>query len=72
MDEVQKYRKLFNFKINYEKSVILPSHVSSAVAISLQHTYPFVWKADSLYYLFIGKDNDRPAVMEKLLSNMVW
>lgn len=59
MLEVHRFGDLSNFKINFEKSALLPSHVPSVLARSLQHIYPFIWNRDSLVYLGVHISADQ-------------
>lgn len=51
MSEVDRYRLMSDFKIHFEKSVLLPIHVPPDVATSLQWSFPFIWRLDYLLYL---------------------
>lgn len=64
MQKVRRWRygKLSNFKINLEKSVILPSHVPPSLATLMQKNYPFIWNRESIFYLGVHM-----TVEEKLL-----
>lgn len=53
MAELSKFGDLSNFKIHFEKSVLLPSHVSLGMKTILQNSYPFIWNKNSLAYLGI-------------------
>lgn len=53
MTEASKFGILSNFKINFQKSVLLPSHVPPAMTTNLQNSYLFIWNKKSLVYLGI-------------------
>lgn len=59
MQEVDRYGHLSNFNINFEKSILRPSHVPQEMARMLRRVYPFVWKKDSLFYLGVHITSDQ-------------
>lgn len=53
MRELKNFGTLSNFKINYNKSEILPVNLSSSMTKSLKAAFPFTWTKSSLRYLGI-------------------
>lgn len=54
MGEIERFGALSNFKINPEKSILMPSHVPSKTRTAIQANFPFIWNMDSLRYLGIN------------------
>lgn len=68
MQEVIRYGKLSNFKINLAKSVLLPSYVPPLLTKSLQNKYPVKWNKRSLPYLGVQISEDMKLLYEQNYS----
>lgn len=56
--EIDRFGLISNFKINIEKLVLMLSHVPLKMKTTLQQTFPFVWRLDSIFYLGIYISSD--------------
>lgn len=54
MGEIESFVALSNFRINPEKSILMPSHVPPKIRKAIQDGFPFIWNTDSLRYLGIN------------------
>ena len=71
MQEVIRYGKISNFKINLEKLVILPSHVPLPIIKSLQDRYSFLWNRESLCYLGVHIAADEKILYERNYETLI-
>lgn len=58
MLEIDRFGFIYNFKVNIEKSVLMPSRVPLRMKTTLQQSFPFVWCLDSILYLGIYISSD--------------